>query len=118
METFILVIQDQKEVSKKVCPFLEGKKGRVILMGLISQSSGKVSERECWEMLFTLQQEYEKKGFLVSIGLEKSSPFNLLNLVETLSAHLLIMPREKFLGLRPDEYEEFLEKLSCPLFLY
>ncbi len=90
----------------------------VVLLALLSQAEGAERERETWHSLFDLRAELERRGFSVSVGMERGSPFNLLNLVQTLETNLLLIPKEKFLMVPAEEIDDFLHHLTCPVLIY
>lgn len=119
METVVWVI-DEKGDREEIIKLLKERKTRIVIVGLLppNQNEGREIEHTLWHSLFSLTEKLTKEGFSVSVGTERGTPFSLLNLLETLSPFLLILPKEKFLLLGPMENDDFLNQLQCPLLLY
>ncbi|MCX7785777.1 MAG: hypothetical protein N2201_06095 [candidate division WOR-3 bacterium] len=121
MLNVILVVNGEKIVKDKIQPFLNKEQHKIVLTGLFSLSTEAKTieeERYQWQNLFSLREEFEQNGFSVSIITEKGSVFNLINTVQIISAELLVLPKEKFLTLAQDEFDDFLTQLPCALILY
>lgn len=121
MFNVILVVNNEKIIKDRIYPLLNKEQHKIVLTGLFTHSTETKTieeERNQWQNLFSLREEFERNGYAVSIITERGSVFNLINTVQTISADILILPKEKFLTLAQDEYEDFLTQLSCALILY
>lgn len=116
---FIIVVDDRTNTAK-ILNWLQTGQYKIVLIGLLDSSKENKyqQERSCWHNLFAIQEGFEKAGYSVSIGTEKGSLFNIISTMQSLEADLLIIPKTKFLTLASDEYEDFLEQVSCPIMLY
>ncbi|MEO0102522.1 MAG: hypothetical protein ABIK81_02340 [candidate division WOR-3 bacterium] len=124
MKRIIWVIDEENKSAcggEGILPLLQGEKAKIILVGLLpTTKTEEEKEREVkiWHSLFSLMERLIKEGFSVSVSAERGTPFSLLNLMDTLDAQMLLLPKEKFLLLGPLENDDFLNRLSCPLLLY
>lgn len=121
MQNVVLVVNGDKILQKRILRLFNKEFYKIVLMGLFPPSTGATkveAERSQWQDLFSLREELEPLGFAVSIVTEKGSVFNLINTVQMLSADVVILPKEKFLTLAQDEFEDFLTQLPGTLILY
>ncbi len=127
METVILVIGEDCEereglpsVGATLAHLLKGIKGKIVLVNLLPETSTENSpeEHRCWHSLFTLAERYKNAGFSVAVATERGTPFHLLEIADRLHPTLLAMPKEKFLLLGPEENDDFLNRLTCPILIY
>mgnify|MGYP000184241064 CR=1 FL=1 len=113
MENIVLVIDKANDFYKKFLDYFKKNKKKIILLAFPKEEE----VEEYWHFLFSLGEELQKAKVSFSIGLEKGSLFSLLNLVETISCEMVILPKSKFL-LLGEEYDDFLKELNCPLLIY
>jgi hypothetical protein len=121
MPNAILVIDGEKTIKDKVSLWMDKKLYKLVLTGLFPASSEAKNieiDRACWLSLFALREEFERMGFSVSIATEKGSVFDLINVVHSIEADILFLPKLKFLTLAIDEFDDFLTQLPCSLILY
>ncbi len=121
MENALLVVNGEKVIKDKICSWLNKDNYKLVLVGLFATSSDVKSvecDRACWLTLFSLQEEFTKKGYSVSIVTEKGSVFNLISVVQSLNVDVVLLPKSTFLSLAVDEFDDFLTQLPCSLILY
>lgn len=114
MDNIILVIDKKEKVPSRILDYFKENKKRVILLGFPEKGE---EEREYWHFMFSLCERLECEKVPFSLGMERGSLFNILELIKTVSAEILILPKSKFLMLG-EEYEEFLKELEIPILIY
>ncbi|MEO0119482.1 MAG: hypothetical protein ABIK60_02935 [candidate division WOR-3 bacterium] len=114
MGNVILVVDKKEDIYSKILNYLKESKKKIILLGF---PENQTEEREHWHFLFSLCEKLECEKVPFSVGMEKGSLFNILELAKTISAELIILPKSKFL-LLGEEYEDFLKELEIPILIY
>lgn len=114
MDNVIFIIDKKEKINLGILNYLKENKKKIILLGFPEKGE---EEREYWHFLFSICEKLECERIPFSVGMEKSSLFNILELAKTVSAELIILPKNKFL-LLGEEYEEFLKELEIPILIY
>lgn len=114
MGNIILVIDKKEDIYLKILNYLKEQNKKIILLGFPENIE---EEREHWHFLFSVCEKLECEKIPFSMGMERGSLFNILELAKAVSAELIILPKNKFL-LLGEEYEDFLKELEIPLLIY
>lgn len=114
MGNVVFVIDKNKDFYLKILNYLKENKKKIILLGFLKKGE---EEREAWHFLFSLCEKLECEKIPFSVGMEKGSLFNILELAKAVAAELIILPKSKFL-LLGEEYEDFLKELEIPILIY
>ncbi|MCS7250111.1 MAG: hypothetical protein N2323_04795 [candidate division WOR-3 bacterium] len=114
MNNVIFVINKKEDIYLGILNYLKENKKKIILLGFPEKGE---EEREYWHFLFSICEKLECEKIPFSVGMERGSLFNILELARAISAELIILPKSKFL-LLGEEYEDFLKELEIPILIY
>ncbi|MCS7258310.1 MAG: hypothetical protein NZ601_02945 [candidate division WOR-3 bacterium] len=112
----VLIVIDHESDFSSLFKFFSASENKIVLVAILPESSQ--DHKTYWWELFNAQEEFQARGYKVSVGTEKGSLFNIIGFQEKLHADILAVPKNLFLALGSDEYSDFLEQSKVPLILY